>query len=176
MYSFLFQVSIEAVTDCTVLVLEEACLEKAFDSLPRMRFVLDCIVGQDVAQKLYAVSDIVNMSMSNQRAENQNQKPGSKNFSEMKQKRVLDFRRTASMDAIHTGGKGQVRSRQWIKDANLRHFQADEQVALVNFELDIPPGMDYLAHRVPVQVVDKDIMAEAQFLAQQRKYWPSGLL
>ena len=73
-------------------------------------------------------------------------------------------------------GKGQVRSHQWIKDANLKHFQTDEQVALVNFELDVPPGMDYLPHKVAIQVVDKGIMAEAQFLAQQRKYWPSGLL
>jgi len=172
------QVSIEAVTDCTVLVLNETCLEKAFDSAPKMRFVLDCLVGEDVAKKLYAVSDVVNMSMANQRENqpSQNQKPGTKNFSEMKQKRNLDFRRTASMDAIHTGGKGQVRSHQWIKDANLKHFQTDEQVALVNFELDVPPGMDYLPHKVAIQVVDKGIMAEAQFLAQQRKYWPSGLL
>ena len=44
-------------------------------------------------------------------------------------------------------GKGQVRSHQWIKDANLKHFQTDEQVALVNFELDVPPGMDYLPHK-----------------------------
>ena len=95
------------MTDCTVLILNEACLEKAFDSAPKMRFVLDCLVGEDVAKKLYAVSDVVNMSMANQRENqpSQNQKPGSKNFSEMKQKRNLDFRRTASMDAIHTGGK-----------------------------------------------------------------------
>ena len=55
-------------------------------------------------------------------------------------------------------------------------FISDEQVALVNFELDIPPQMEYLPHRIPVQVVEKDVMAEAQFLAQQRKYWPSGFL
>ena len=93
------------------MVLDEACLEKAFDSIPRMRFVLDSLVGQDVATKLYAVSDVVNMSMANQREHQpaQNQKPGTKNFSEIKQKRVLDFRRTASMDAIHTGGNQLLR-------------------------------------------------------------------
>ena len=52
----------------------------------------------------------------------------------------------------------------------------DEQVALVNFELDVPPGLEYLPHRIPVQIIDKEIMAEAQFLAQQRNYWPSGFL
>ena len=53
---------------------------------------------------------------------------------------------------------------------------SDEQVALVNFELDVPPALEYLPHQIPVQVLDKDVMAEAQFLAQQRKYWPSGFL
>ena len=37
--------------------------------------------------------------------------------------RVLNFRKTVSMDAIHTGGKGHVRSDPWIKDANLKQFQ-----------------------------------------------------
>ena len=37
--------------------------------------------------------------------------------------RVLNFRKTASMDAIHTGSKGNVRSNPWIKDANLKQFQ-----------------------------------------------------
>ena len=37
--------------------------------------------------------------------------------------RVLNFRKTASMDAIHTGSKGHVRSDPWIKDANLKQFQ-----------------------------------------------------
>ena len=59
---------------------------------------------------------------------------------------------------------------------SLFQILTDEQVALVNFELDVPPKMDYLPHRIPVQVVDKEVMAEAQFLAQQRKYWPSGFL
>ena len=78
-----------------------------------MRFILDSLVGQDVANKLYAVSDIVNMSTANQRENqsSQNQKYGIKSFSELKQKRVLDFRRTASMDAIHTGGKVQKESK-----------------------------------------------------------------
>ena len=114
------------MTDCTVLVLNEACLEKAFDSAPKMRFVLDCLVGEDVAKKLYAVSDVVNMSMANQRENqpSQNQKPGSKNFSEMKQKRNLDFRRTASMDAIHTGGIN--------RNSDFYHFQGHNSLFLLN--------------------------------------------
>ena len=51
-----------------------------------------------------------------------------------------------------------------------------EQVTVLNMELDIPPTMDVLPHGTPIHTVDKDTMAEAQFLAQQRKFWPSGLL
>ena len=159
------QVSVEAISECKVLILEENSLEKAFDSYPRLRFVLDGLVGKDVAKKLYAVSDIANMSRVNQ------QEQKAKNI-----KRVWEFGRTNSVDAIHTGGKGHVRSQIWIEESNLKNFQTDEQVALVNFELDVPPALERLTHGIPVQIVDKDIMAEAQFLAQQRKYWPSGLL
>ena len=45
------------------------------------------------------------------------QQPGRKNL------RTLDFRRTVSVDAIHTGGKGNVRSQDWIHHADLRQFQ-----------------------------------------------------
>ena len=51
-----------------------------------------------------------------------------------------------------------------------------EQVMVMNLELDVPPTMDYLPHGTPVHSVDRETMAEAQFLAQQRKYWPSGFI
>ena len=51
----------------------------------------------------------------------------------------------------------------------------DEQVLVVNLELDIPPGMKELTTGSKVHTVGKNTMAEAQYLAQQRKYWPSGL-
>ena len=47
---------------------------------------------------------------------------------------------------------------------------------VMNLELDVPPTMDYLPHGTPVHSVDRETMAEAQFLAQQRKYWPSGFI
>ena len=76
-------------------------------------------LGRDVTRKLYSVSDVTNMG-SNSNAQHQNnqmnQTPG-------RPLRVLNFRKTASMDAIHTGSKGNVRSDPWIKDANLKQFQ-----------------------------------------------------
>ena len=76
------------------------------------------LLGRDVTRKLYSVSDVTNMgSNSNAQQQNQmNQTPG-------RPLRVLNFRKTTSMDAIHTGSKGHVRSDPWIKDANLKQFQ-----------------------------------------------------
>ena len=75
---------------------------------------LDSLVSRDIAKKLYAVSDISNMGSA-----------GSKNPQQTGKKplRTLDFRRTVSVDAIHTGGKGNVRSQDWIQHADLRQFQ-----------------------------------------------------
>ena len=127
------------MTDCTVLVLNEACLEKAFDSAPKMRFVLDCLVGEDVAKKLYAVSDVVNMSVANQR---ENQKPGTKNFSEMKQKRNLDFRRTASMDAIHTGGIfTEITNMLYVLDPTLEYYLLIYEVKFENGVTTLVPAV-----------------------------------
>ena len=58
----------------------------------------------------------------------------------------------------------------------LRYSFLGEQVMVMNLELDVPPTMDYLPHGTPVHTVDRETMAEAQFLAQQRKYWPSGFI
>ena len=40
------QVTIEAITDCTILQIDEESLEKAFDSAPHLRMVLDCLIGE----------------------------------------------------------------------------------------------------------------------------------
>ena len=93
---------------------------------------------------------------------------------------TLDFQRTHSSDAINTGCRGFVRSNDWMNSAvNKEHVGSHmmgEQLMVLNFELDIPPAMSYLPHNVPVHTVDRSTMAEAQFIAQQRKYWPAGLL
>ncbi len=47
---------------------------------------------------------------------------------------------------------------------------------VLNYELDVPPPLNYLPHNVSVHTVDRATMAEAQFIAQQRKYWPVGIL
>ena len=117
-----YQVSIEAVTDCKMLIVDQDDLGKSFDETPSLHFVLDSVVSKDVSQKLYAVSDVTIMCASAQEnAQNAGNVgngllPGV-NANGGKSLRVLDFHRTVSMDAIHTGGKGHVRSHQWLKSA-----------------------------------------------------------
>ena len=113
--SFVLKVSIEAITECEVLVFNQDSLEKAFEATPHLQFIIDSLVSRDIAKKLYAVSDISHMgSGANKNPDHQGNK---------KNLRTLDFRRTVSMDAIHTGGKGNVRSQDWIHEADLRQFQ-----------------------------------------------------
>jgi hypothetical protein len=56
------------------------------------------------------------------------------------------------------------------------YLSATDQVVVVNFDLDIPPSMECMPNMTPVHTMDKEVLAEAQFLAQQRKYWPSGFI
>ena len=116
------QVTVEAITDCLVLQMDEDTLEKNFENAPNLRIVLDSLIGHDVAKKLYAVSDVANMGAqaNHEQAYGGNGATTSGNGRPL---RVLNFRKTASMDAIHTGGKGHVRSNIWIQDANLKQFQ-----------------------------------------------------
>ena len=70
-----------------------------------------------------------------------------------------------------------IRVETMMHDLNLFIISfVGEQVMVMNLELDVPPTMDYLPHGTPVHTVDRETMAEAQFLAQQRKYWPSGFI
>ena len=90
-----------------------------------MRNVIDALVGRDVARKLYSVNDVANMSSSASAAQqNSSLSPIGKGNSTMRRGAGLDFRRTVSVDAIHTGGKGHLRSLQWIRDANLTEINA----------------------------------------------------
>ena len=113
------------MSECLVLVFDENSLDKAFDLNPQMRNVIDALVGRDVARKLYSVNDVANMSSSASAAQqNSSLSPIGKGNSTMRRGAGLDFRRTVSVDAIHTGGKGHLRSLQWIRDANLTEINA----------------------------------------------------
>ena len=91
-------------------------MEAAFAEVPGLRMLMDCLVGKDIAKKLYATSDNV-CSI----------KDGLKLRSSRKNLlgNMLNFRRTASADAINTGAKGWVRSEEWVDATNAKEVMRD---------------------------------------------------
>lgn len=161
----LLQVTMDAVYDCKILAMPTSMLEKTFLEDPSMRFVIKCLVGKDIARKLYVMNEnVYHFSKDHHR------RPTSHPT------QALDFHRTNSADAISTGCRGYVRSQHWLESSALKDANDGDQLMVLNFELDVPPPLSYLPHNVPVHSVDRSTMAEAQFIAQQRKYWPTGIL
>ncbi|XP_040567044.1 popeye domain-containing protein 1 [Lepeophtheirus salmonis] len=175
---FIYQVTVEADEDSTYLHLNTEDLRTLSDDT---RIILNLLVGKDVAQKLYDLSDLVVLSKEKRQSNSTKFHPKQRRPRRDRVSgglRVLDFHRTVSLDAMDTGCKGYVRSIDWINKSERakKETLGDERVLILNFELDVPPTMEYLPHDVPVNTMDKSTLAEAQFLAQQRKYWPSGFI
>ena len=91
-------------------------LEAAFEFIPGLRMLIDCLVGKDIAKKLYATSDNVCSIKDNFKI-----KGSRKNLLG----NMLNFRRTASADAINTGAKGWVRSDEWVEATNAKELIRD---------------------------------------------------
>ena len=106
----------EATTPCRLLVLDRRDLEIAYATVPSLRMIVDCLVGKDVAKKLYATSDNVCSIKDGFKLRNSR-----KNLLG----NMLNFRRTASADAINTGAKGWVRSDEWIDATNAKEVLRD---------------------------------------------------
>ena len=99
-----------------MLVLNRRDVEAAFQVVPSLKMLFDCLIGKDIAKKLYATSDNV-CSI----------KDGFKLRSSRKNLlgNMLNFRRTASADAINTGAKGWVRSDEWVEATNAKELIRD---------------------------------------------------
>ena len=98
------------------MVINRRDVEEAFVQVPGMRMLMDCLVGKDVAKKLYATSDNVCSIKSGMKV-----RGSRKNLLG----NMLNFRRTASSDAINTGAKGWVRSDEWIDATNAKELLRD---------------------------------------------------
>ena len=114
--SKLLQVTIDATIPCRLLVINRRDVEEAFVQVPGMRMLMDCLVGKDVAKKLYATSDNVCSIKSGMKI-----RGSRKNLLG----NMLNFRRTASADAINTGAKGWVRSDEWVDATNAKELLRD---------------------------------------------------
>ncbi len=152
--------TIDAVNDCRVLRLPKSNLRRTFDDDSDLEFVVGCIISKDVTRKLYMINDNV-YSASKQRAKSKAAAAASAaagasqgNAAPTSSPLIFNFQRTNSLDAIHTGCKGMLRSRAWMKGSEGIKEQAEDsdRLVVINFLLDVPPPLTHIPHTVPVQV------------------------
>ena len=109
------QVTMEALTPCQILIISNRDLMTEFEQSPNLKVMLQCVVGKDVAKKLYSTID--------------NASALPKHSNGLSRKNILgnmiSFKRTASEDAIRTGAKGFVRSRGWVEATNNKELFRD---------------------------------------------------
>ncbi|XP_046456218.1 blood vessel epicardial substance-like [Daphnia pulex] len=127
------QVSITADEPCTLLQLDAENLNHLTVNNPPLRFLLDCLIGKDVSQKLYAVTEqAALMVTSRDPSSKQDRLPSlqvgggssvgvnsTTTYSSLGpwQGELL---RSQSADAVHTCKQGQVRSINWRRDQTRR--------------------------------------------------------
>ncbi|CAB3242888.1 unnamed protein product [Arctia plantaginis] len=91
-----FQVSVIAEEQCTCVCWPRMRLERVLRHRPALKVVLDCLIGKDITHKLYSVSEGLGAGMVTD-----NEGP------------PLHLTRSASVDAVHEGARGRLRSVAW---------------------------------------------------------------
>ncbi|XP_073951380.1 LOW QUALITY PROTEIN: popeye domain-containing protein 1-like [Choristoneura fumiferana] len=91
-----FQVSVVAEEVCTCVCWPRMRLERVLRHRPALKVVLDCLIGKDITHKLYSVSEGLTASGAPERDEG-----------------TAHLTRSASVDAVHEGARGRLRSLAW---------------------------------------------------------------
>ncbi|KAL4710529.1 hypothetical protein ACJJTC_008931, partial [Scirpophaga incertulas] len=97
-----FQVTVVAEDLCTCICWPRMRLERVLRHRPALKVVLDCLIGKDITHKLYSVSEGLGTGAGNER-----DGPPS------------HLTRSASVDAVHEGSRGKLRSLAWRARTNL---------------------------------------------------------
>lgn len=100
-----FQVTISAEEDSVYLCWSRMKLERVLRHRPILKVVLDCIIGKDITQKLYALNEHLS-GLNDERKRERRDDMWAKTHN-----------RSMSMDAVNTGTTGLVRS-QAFKHSN----------------------------------------------------------
>ncbi|CAH2992142.1 unnamed protein product [Chilo suppressalis] len=90
-----FQVTVVAEEVCTCVCWPRMRLERVLRHRPALKVVLDCLIGKDITHKLYSVSEGLGASAGSD--------PGP----------PAHLTRSASVDAVHEGARGKLRSLAW---------------------------------------------------------------
>ncbi|XP_053602958.1 blood vessel epicardial substance-like [Plodia interpunctella] len=90
-----FQVTVIAEEVCTCICWPRMRLERVLRHRPSLKVVLDCLIGKDITHKLYSVSEGLSAGVSD--------REGAQGH----------LTRSASVDAVHEGTRGRLRSLAW---------------------------------------------------------------
>ncbi|CAH0749749.1 unnamed protein product [Diatraea saccharalis] len=90
-----FQVTVVAEEVCTCVCWPRMRLERVLRHRPALKVVLDCLIGKDITHKLYSVSEGLTAGAGSD--------PGPPSH----------LTRSASVDAVHEGARGKLRSLAW---------------------------------------------------------------
>ncbi|KPI97935.1 Blood vessel epicardial substance [Papilio xuthus] len=91
-----FQVSVVAEEVCTCVCWPRMRLERVLRHRPALKVVLDCLIGKDITHKLYSVSEGLGIAGA---GDSEGVPP--------------HLTRSASVDAVHEGARGRLRSLAW---------------------------------------------------------------
>ncbi len=97
-----------------------------FPSSPSAKFLMDCLVSKDITRKLYVMNENVYSASTSihQKGAGETLLGFSSNvvklFGSGHHPSLRDFQRTNSADAINTGCRGFVRSKDWIENSILK--------------------------------------------------------
>ncbi|XP_063821219.1 blood vessel epicardial substance-like [Ostrinia nubilalis] len=91
-----FQVTVVAEEVCTCVCWPRMRLERVLRHRPALKVVLDCLIGKDITHKLYSVSEGLGAGAGSER-----------------EGTPAHLTRSASVDAVHEGARGKLRSLAW---------------------------------------------------------------
>ncbi|KAL0892235.1 hypothetical protein ABMA27_015420 [Loxostege sticticalis] len=91
-----FQVTVVAEEVCTCVCWPRMRLERVLRHRPALKVVLDCLIGKDITHKLYSVSEGLGAGAGTER-----------------EGTPAHLTRSASVDAVHEGARGKLRSLAW---------------------------------------------------------------
>ncbi|XP_037874970.1 blood vessel epicardial substance [Bombyx mori] len=91
-----FQVTVIAEEVSTCVCWPRMRLERVLRHRPALKVVLDCLIGKDITHKLYSVSEGLGLGAAGER-----------------EGTPLHLTRSASVDAVHEGARGRLRSAAW---------------------------------------------------------------
>ncbi|XP_072940884.1 uncharacterized protein [Epargyreus clarus] len=147
-----FQVTVVAEEVCTCVCWPRMRLERVLRHRPSLKVVLDCLIGKDITHKLYSVSE----GLSAASAEHETA--------------GAHLTRSASVDAVHEGARGRLRSLAWrARSSNTKGTSYWQPVVARQFLRQSPFGRGIAPPRLLAQASSASLQPPARRRSPPRR-------